>query len=189
MVMALAFGASWADMPARATWWGHHGPAIFVSVIGGMVVLSLQPVPYPTGVRPLVSVVVASILIATWLQMRKHDRALCERCVADFPLNPAQSAVTYRRRLAMVHLLAERRAATWYLVAILVACLLPPLVPAEFRVPALAVWLTALGSLAYLLLSGVTHRRLQPWCPQCGPQGGSDKVEAPEPTPLDSLSG
>ena len=54
--------------------------------------------------------------------------------------------------------------------------------------PALAVWLAALGSLAYLLLSGVSHRRLQPWCPQCGPQGGSD-VDDHQPTPLDSLSG
>lgn len=187
--MSHVLGASWADVPARATRWGHYGPAIFVSVIGAMAVLAVQPVPYPTGFKPLVSLAIVSILIATWLEMREHDRALCERCVADFPLNPAESAVTYRRRLAMVHLLAERRAATWYLVTILVACLLPPLVPAAFRAPALAVWLAALGSLAYLLVSGVSHRRLQPWCPQCGPQGGSDKVETPEPTPLDSLSG
>lgn len=187
--MSYALGSSWADGPARATRWGHHGPTIFVSVIGAMAVLALQPVPYPPGAKPLISLAFVSILIATWLEMRKHDRALCERCVADFPLNPAEAAVTYRRRLAMVHLLAERRAATWYLVGVLVACLLPALAPAAFRVPALAVWLAALGSLAYLLLSGVSHRRLQPWCPQCGPQGGSDKIETPEPTPLDSLSG
>ena len=186
--MSYALGSSWADGPARATRWGHNGPTIFVAVIGAMAVLALQPLPYPTGAKPLISLCFVSILITTWLEMRKHDRALCERCVADFPLNPAESAVTYRRRLAMVHLLAERRAATWYLVGILVACLLPPLAPAAFRLPALAVWLVALGSLAYLLLSGVSHRRLQPWCPQCGPQGGSD-IETHQPTPLDSLSG
>ena len=186
--MSYALGSSWADGPARATRWGHNGPTIFVAVIGAMAVLALQPLPYPTGAKPLISLCFVSILITTWLEMRKHDRALCERCVADFPLNPAESAVTYRRRLAMVHLLAERRAATWYLVGILVACLLPPLAPAAFRIPALAVWLVALGSLAYLLLSGVSHRRLQPWCPQCGPQGGSD-IETHQPTPLDSLSG
>ena len=176
-------------MPARATRWGHHGPAIFVSVIGAMAVLAVQPVAYPPGGKLLVSFAFIAILITTWLEMRKHDRALCERCVADFPLNPAEAAVTYRRRLAMVHLLADRRAATWYLVGMLVACLLPALAPDAFRVPALAVWLAALGSLAYLLVSGVSHRRLQPWCPQCGPQGGSDKVDTPEPTPLDSRSG
>ena len=187
--MSHALGASWGDVPPRATRWGHHGRTIFVSVIGVMAVLTVRPAPYPPGVKPLVSLTFAAILVATWLEMRKHDRALCERCVADFPLNPAEAAVTYRRRLAMVHLLAERRAAICYLAVILVACLLPPLAPAAFRVPALAVWLAALGSLAYLLLSGVTHRRLQPWCPQCGPQGGSDKVETPEPSPLDSLSG
>src|SRR3954454_3258366 len=116
MVMSHTLGGSWADGPARATRRRHRGPSIFVVVIGAMAVLALQPVPYPPGAKPLVSLAFIAILIGTWIEMRKHDRALCERCVADFPLNPAEAAVTYRRRLAMVHLLADRRAATWYLV-------------------------------------------------------------------------
>jgi hypothetical protein len=127
-------------------------------------------------------------MLVTWAEMRQHDRGLCERCVADFPLNPAQAAETYRRRLETVHRLAEPRAGLWYLGAIVVACLLPVLAPASLYLPARILWLAALASLVYLVQSGQTHRRLQPWCPQCGNQGGSDNVEVPEPTPLDSRS-
>jgi hypothetical protein len=159
-----------------------------VGIIGTMAALAVLPVPYPPGGKQLMSLAFIALMIATFVEMRKHDRALCERCVADFPLNPAQSAETYRRRLATVHLLADRRAATWYLVAVLAACLLPIFAPAALQAPARVLWLAALASLVYLLLSGQTHRRLQPWCPQCGHQGGSDKVDTPEPMPLDSMS-
>lgn len=186
--MSQVFGREWADGPPRATRWGHAGPTIFVVIIGTMAVLAFLPVPYPPGGKPLVSVAFIALMIATYAEMRKHDRGLCERCVAEFPLNPAQAAETYRHRLATVHLLANRRAATYYLLAILVACLLPIFAPAPLQVPAMALWLASLASLIYLVQSGVTHRRLQPWCPQCGNQGGNDKVDTPEPMPLDSRS-
>lgn len=157
-------------------------------MLAAMALLAVLPITYPPGGKQLGSFAVIALMIVTLLEMRKHDRALCERCVADFPLNPAREAETYRRRLATAHLLAERRAAAWYLVVILVACLLPVFAPPELRTPALLLWLSSLASLVYLMQSGVTHRRLQPWCPQCGPQGGSDQVETPEPTPLDSMS-
>jgi hypothetical protein len=186
--MAQIFGDDWAHQPAQASRWGHAGPRIFAGVLAAMALLAVLPITYPPGGKQLVSFAVIALMIVTLVEMRKHDRALCERCVADFPLNPAQEAETHRRRLEAAHLLAERRAATWYLVAILVACLLPLVAPAPLRAPALLLWLAALASLVYVMQSGVTHRRLQPWCPQCGPQGGSDQVETPEPTPLDSMS-
>lgn len=184
--MSQVFGGDWAHGPARATRWGHAGPTVFVGIIATMAALAVLPISYPPGSRQLLSLAVIALLIATYVEMRKHDRALCERCVADFPLNPAQAAETYRRRLATVHLLVERRAAAWYLVAILTACLLPILAPAPLHMPARVLWLAALASLVYIVQSGQTHRRLQPWCPHCGHQGGSDKVDTPEPMPLDS---
>ena len=69
---------------------------------------------------------------------------------------------------------------------ILVACLLPIFAQDPLRIPAKLLWFASLASLVYVVQSGVTHRQLQPWCPQCGPKGGTDKVETPEPTPLDS---
>lgn len=186
--MSQVFGNDWARDPARASRWGHAGPKIFVAIISTMALLAVLPVHYPAGGKPLVSVTFIVLMVVTFAEMRKHDRGLCERCVADFPLNPAQSAETYSRRLATVHLMADRRVSRWYLLVILVACLLPLVAPAPLRLPAMMLWLASLASLVYLVQSGVTHRRLQPWCPRCGPKGGSDRVETPEPTPLDSRS-
>ena len=47
--------------------------------------------------------------------------------------------------------------------------------------------LASLAVLVYYVQSGQTHRRLQPWCPECGNQGGTDKVETPEPMPMGGL--
>lgn len=185
--MANYFRNDWAA-PAQASRWGHAGPSIFVVIIGSMAVMALLPVPYPPGGKPLVSIAFIALMLTTYLEMRKHDRSLCERCVADFPLNPAQAAEKYDRRLATVHLMAEPRIARWYLVGILVVCLLPIFAHGPLRLPAMVLWLASLVSLGYIVMSGQTHRKLQPWCPQCGHQGGSDKVETPEPMPMGGRS-
>lgn len=186
--MSQVFGNDWAREPARVSRWGHSGPTIFVGIISSMALLTVVPVPYPSGGRPLVSITFIVLMLVTFGEMRKHDRGLCERCMSDFPLNPAQDAETYSRRLATVHLMADKAVARKYLVAILVACLLPLFAPPALQLPALALWLASLASLVYVVQSGVTHRRLQPWCGQCGNQGGQDHVEAPEPMPMGGLS-
>ena len=186
--MSHVFGQEWAHGPARATRWGHAGPHILVGIMGSMAVLAIVPITYPTGARPMISLTFIVVMVSTWLEMRKHNRTLCEYCVADFPLNPAESAQTYSRRLDTVHRLADKKVAAKFLMMVLVACLLPIVAPTELQVPARILWLASLGSVVYVVLSGVTHRRLQPWCPQCGQQGGSDKIDTPEPMPLDSMS-
>jgi len=186
--MSQVFGDDWAHGQARASRWGHAGPSIIVGVLASMAVLAMVPVQYPTGGRQLLSLSFIVLLLVTFAEMRKHDRGLCERCAADFPLNPAQAAETYSRRLATVHLMADKRVAVRFLVALLVACLLPIFAPGPLHTPAMILWLASLASLIYVVQSGVTHRRLQPWCPQCGHQGGSDNVHTPEPMPLDSRS-
>lgn len=185
--MANYFRHDWAE-PAQASRWGHAGPSVFVGIIGSMAVMAILPVPYPPGGKPLVSFAFIALMLVTYVEMRKHDRSLCERCMADFPLNPAEDAERYGRRLEIVHLMAEPHIARRYLVGILVVCLLPLFVPDPLRLPAMALWLASLVSLAYIVRSGQTHRKLQPWCPQCGPQGGTDNVEAPEPMPMGGLS-
>ena len=175
------FGNDWAAQPAQASRWGHAGPSIFVGVIASMATLAVLPVPYPPGGKPLISIAFIALMLVTFAEMRKHDRALCERCVADFPLNPAQDAETYRRRLEFVHLLADKRMARRYLLAILVACLLPLFVPAPLRIPAMGLWLASLASLVYLVQSGQVHRKLQPWCPQCSGGGGGNRDNVDEP--------
>ena len=43
----------------------------------------MLPVPYPTGGKPLVSLAFIALMVVTFVEMRKHDRGLCERCVSD----------------------------------------------------------------------------------------------------------
>jgi Flp pilus assembly protein TadB len=186
--MSNYFRNDWAAQPAQATRWGHAGPQIIVAMIATMAVLAVLPVAYPEGGKPLLSLAFLALMLTTFWEIRKHDRALCERCAADFPLNPAQDAERYQRRLAVVHLMAEPHVARFYLVSVLVVCLLPLLAPDALRVPVMALWLAALGSVGYLVQSGQTHRKLQPWCHQCGHQGGQDKVDTPEPMPMGGLS-
>ena len=168
--------------------WGHHGPSVLIGIYGTMLALAVLPVTYPPGSRFLLSLSLIALLFVTYFEMRKHDRGLCERCAADFPLNPAQDAETYRRRLRLVHFLAEKRNATYFLVGILVTCLLPLFAPGPLYAPAKVLWVAALVVLMYYVQSGQTHRKLQPWCPDCGHQGGTDKVETPEPMPMGGLS-
>lgn len=182
------FLAQWAQGPAKATRWGHSAPTILTAVIGASVLLALRPTAYDATLRPLISLALLGLMIATMVEMRRHDRALCEWCAADMPLNPAQRAQSLARRLAFVHLISERKAGRNYLLAVLVACLLPLFAPASLRIPVMTVAILASASVIYLVLSQVTHRRLQPWCPQCGDQGGQD-AETPTPLPIDSLSG
>ncbi|MGZ8745274.1 MAG: hypothetical protein ACXWXO_20355, partial [Nocardioides sp.] len=157
--MSQVFGHEWAREPARVSRWGHSGPTIFVAIIATMAALAVLPVHYPSGGKPLVSLTFIVLMLVTFVEMRKHDRGLCEQCAADFPLNPARDAETYSRRLATVHVMADKRVARWYLVAILVACLLPIFAPPVLRLPALGLWLTSLASLVYIVQSGVMHRR------------------------------
>ena len=180
-------GNEWA-LPARASRWGHHGPTVFVGIIGTMAAMAVLPIDYPPGGKPLVSLAFLALMLMNYGEMRKHDRGLCEQCMSEFPLNPSQDAERHARRLATVHVMAEKRAAAYYLMAILIACLLPIFAPDPLRMPAMVLWLASLASLVYIVQSGQVHRRLQPWCPQCGHQGGEEHEEAPEPMPMGGLS-
>ena len=178
---------SWADSPAEASRWGHYGPAIFIGVVSSSMLLQLSR-PYPDALQPLVSISFIALLLLTLVEIRRHDSGMCEVCVSSMPLNPSQSAQTLSRRLKAVHLTSERPYAQYYLVALIASCIIPFLVPAAFHEAARVLWLLGAGSVAYLMLGQSTHRRLQPWCPHCDHNGGSE-VDQDTPTPIDSLSG
>jgi hypothetical protein len=46
-----------------------------------------------------------------------------------------------------------------------------------------ALWAAVQSTMVYLMLAYGTHRRLQPWCPQCGGRG-DDRQDADAPDPL-----
>jgi hypothetical protein len=119
------------------------------------------------------------VVLASWLAMRRHDRRLCEQCVAAMPLNPSEEASRYRRRFWTAHSLSEPR----YLVPYLVV-----LIGSNFAssAPGRIAWALIQSSMIYLIAAQVTHRRLQPWCPWCRDDGGGEHVdEAPPVLPHD----
>lgn len=184
--MAHSHAASWGRASGAGRW-GHWAPQILIAAILASVVLAVVPMPTGNPLTALSPALLVVVVVATWVQMRRHDRSLCEYCVAAMPLNPSAEAQRFHRRLALVHQGTNRRAVVAYLVVLLGADLSLALAPAGLFRPAVIVWACVQSTLIYLVLSHVTHRRLQPWCSQCGGGGGGrGDVGAPDPVPFDS---
>jgi hypothetical protein len=157
---------------------GHYAPWLLAAVLGGLIVLTIAPalsaaVPWPV---PLAVLVGAGYL---GLCVFAHDRRLCERCIASVPLDASRVAARYGTRFRVAHLFERRALALAYLGAVLGSALLAAHPIGRYA------WAAAQASLVYLLFVYVTHRRLQPWCPQCG-HGGEELVAPTRPNPVSS---
>lgn len=168
--------------------WGHWGTRILIGAIVGTIALVLKPLPSDSPGAVLVPVALFSIVIASWLMMRQHDRRLCEDCMSAMPLNASEVATRYRRRFALTHLGSNMRVVAAYLVVLIgsnFVLLDAHLLPATMG---RYVWAAIQATMIYLVLSYSTHRKLQPWCGICNGGGGGDNddVDAPEPVPSGS---
>lgn len=158
--------------------WGHSAPVALCAAIVAVIVMGLYPL---SGTAALtVPVAVLGVVLTSWLAMRRHDRSLCERCVAALPLNPAERAVRCQRMFWVTHRGLEPR----YLVPYLTV-----LIGSNFAtsVAGRVAWAVIQSSMIYLILAYTSHRRLQPWCPWCrGGDGGGERDDvAPPPPPVD----
>jgi hypothetical protein len=176
--------------PARAAnRWGHWGARILVASIVASIALVLRPPPPGDPLSLQAPIALFFFVLASWYFMRKHDRRLCESCMSTLPLDASQSAVRFARRLAVAHLGSDLRITITYLVVLIGSS--PLLLDTNLLPHPVAeyVWAAIQSSMIYLVLSYTTHRRLQPWCPQCrGGDNGRDDVDAPEPIPTGSHS-
>lgn len=158
--------------------WGHFAPQLLIMSIGLVIAVGFYP-PGPSAAL-LVGLGLVFFILGTWVMMRAHDRALCEHCVMDMPLNPSEQAQKYRRRFWMSHTGAEPRFILPYIAV---------LIGSNFFFAGTIGrigWALVQTSMIYLILAYATHRRLQPWCPWCSSGGGGDEVhDAPEPLPHD----
>jgi hypothetical protein len=177
--------------PARAaTRWGHWGAQILVASILAAIGLVLRPPPPDNPLALEAPIALFFFVLASWGFMRQHDRRLCESCMSTLPLNASERAVHYRRRLAVAHLGSNVGITISYLVVLVGSS--PVLLDSTLLPHPLAqyVWAAIQSTMIYLVLSYTTHRRLQPWCPQCrGGDGGRADVDAPEPIPTGSHGG
>lgn len=151
---------------------GHHAGSMLIASIIGAVFLGLYPLP---GVFAFtVPITLFAFVLLTWLLMRRHDRALCERCMSAMPLNPAQDAIRLRRRFWMAHTGSEPRFLIPYLAV---------LIGSNFTTTTYGRvgWAIVQLSMVYLILAQATHRRLQPWCPWCSDGGGGEQADDTPP--------
>jgi hypothetical protein len=169
-----------------ATRWGHLSPHVLIAAIVACIVLVLRPLP-PGSVASLVApaALVGGVLLS-WLAMRQHDGRLCEYCVAGMPINPTESASRYRGRLAVAHLGSNRKAVAAYLLVLVGSSVLLVGGSPALRMVGPYVWSAVQATMIYLVLCHTTHRRLQPWCPQCRGGGGGDEAVDRDPAPSGS---
>jgi hypothetical protein len=159
--------------------WGHLAPQSLMAAIVAVIVIRVRPPTDPTTALG-VSLGLISFVLTSWLMMRRHDRGLCEHCMASMPLNPSELAGRSRRRFWISHTGTERRYVIPYLVVLIASNFAP-------GPSGLVFWIIVQSSLIYLILAYSTHRRLQPWCPWCRNDGGGgeDEPARPDPPPGD----
>ncbi len=165
--------------------WAHYGPVWLWISVGAIVAFGLNPVDLSTNSALLALTAIVACAFIGWRSMRHHDRRLCERCVVSMPLNPADVAARYRIRFAIVHALVVRPIGLSYLALVIGSDLVLLHGPTIERIG----WAVIQLSMVYLVVAYSSHRRLQPWCPQCrGGHGERDHSFDRGPAPLDSRS-
>ena len=153
--------------------WGHYAPQLLSVSILGAIALGIRPMA-ATPLTALVTVSLLAFVVVTWLQLRRHDRRLCETCVMSMPLNAAENAAKYQRRFWLAHAGNRPRVVIPYLIVLIGSNFL--LSPAG-RV----VWAVVQLSMIYLIMAYASHRKLQPWCPWCSGGGGGEDVDVDVP--------
>lgn len=153
--------------------WGHYAPQLLSGAILLVIALGFQP--HAVGLPTLLATVVLLVFVLlTWLQMRDHDRRLCEQCACSMPLNAAEHAARHQRRFWLVHAGSNPRLLVPYLVVLVGSNFLTSL-------PGRGVWALVQASMIYLIMAHASHRKLQPWCPWCSDGGGGSEQVDPEP--------
>jgi hypothetical protein len=162
-----------SDAYARVGHWASH---ILILSIGGAVLLRVSPIDPADPLALFLPLMLMVVVVASWLRMREHDRRLCERCMSSLPLSPSESAARYSRRLRTVHRASNKRLVGGYIAVLIGSAFIPGTI-------GLWIWAGVQATLIYLVLSSATHRRLQPWCPECSSDGGGSERISPDPVP------
>lgn len=170
----MAHELSYPEQNRLAELWGHFAPELLSIAILGVIALGLHPLGGPLLVTVPLALLV--FVIGSWLMMRRHDRQLCELCVASLPLNASERATRYQRRFWLAHHGAQPRIFVPYLAVLIGSNFVPGTYGRVF-------WALVQLSMVYLIMANSTHRRLQPWCPRCSGGGGADAPDPVMPDP------
>jgi hypothetical protein len=153
--------------------------------VAAIVAFGLNPMDVTTPAALAVPIVILVFALLSWRAMRQHDRRLCEICMISMPLNMAEVAARYRLRFAVVHAVVIKSIVISYLVVLIGS----DLVLLHGTLMERVVWAAIQSTMVYLVLAYSSHRRFQPWCPQChGGDGERDRSADRGPAPIDSHS-
>lgn len=170
--------------PAAALWLGHYSAvpiwtAIAMTLIDAALNAQRGVLEWITTAGWLAAVA------ALYIEAGYHREALCERCIAEAPLDP-QAAVAKRRHILRAYHAGRRGVVA--AIAVL-ACDAPLLFVNHRQPPAWANALVAFGCLVFgmSITASWQHRRLYPWCPFCRwGEGGAEEAVPDVPAPAAS---
>ena len=165
--------------------WGHYGPTGLLVSVAAILAIGVNP-PRLSGPSALVAPSAILILaLASWGAMRQHDRHLCEVCATSMPLNMTELASRYRLRFSVVHAAVVKPLVISYLAVLIGSDVLLLHGTLGERL----AWAGIQSTMVYLVLAYASHRRFQPWCPQCrGGHGERDRSDDRGPAPLGNRS-
>lgn len=136
---------------------------------------------------PWIAAVILALILVFAAAQQRHDRSLCEHCIAHMPLDP-QTEIIKRDRWLRANHVGEATSRKWasLIFAVLSLSYVGVLVFAPRPVGG-AVIVLVIGILGPLATIGIQiHKRLQPWCPYCRRNDGGDYQFDPNPTPARS---
>lgn len=175
-----------------ARWLHHHPNWWFVSAVTldtgyGLLRNSLD-------IGAVMAFAVLVLLIASLFASAVHRFGVCDRCIAEVPLDGAEEALTHRWPLTWFHRIYDRHVHVLHSVisiwpmAFWVGWLgLVTIAPTRnffvYEAVELVFWV-------WILVTWKVehqHNRLYPWCPQCHDSGWDGREETPQvPDPVPS---
>lgn len=159
----------------RSVWLAHHQPIIYLAFAACVTVECFVH----SQIVGWLFTPVTLLTMATEVGVVRHKAVLCERCIAEFPLDGAERAARNPWQLEHFHRFKLRM--------VLSLLMLGAVLCASFtgiKWITLFVWL-------YLCAEAWavgTHRKLEPWCRRCR-GGGWDDDETPVPPPVPTVEG
>jgi hypothetical protein len=152
-----------------SVWLTHHQLEVYIFFAVGATLNQMFDNMFAVGLLSTAFVGLCAVCVA----LIRHNAVLCERCIADFPVDGDAQAEKHNLSLAYTHNINNMlwRAAIYWFAALIIGSAWPILTGLPWVVICLD------------LRARMLHRRLEPWCPWCRNDDDWDvSVETPVPT-------
>src|SRR5882757_9021675 len=125
--------------------WGHHGAQLLIGSIIAVIAMRVHPPPADSPVTLLLPLALIVVVLTSWMLMRRHDRGLCEHCLAAMPLDASAAAARFQWRLQVCHLGSNKPVVFGYLGVLIGSNFLPGMA-------GMIIWIAVQTSMIYLVL-------------------------------------